>query len=100
MMNFKIKSTAGTENFTATADLFVEQNWNKSALLLTFVATDKSKCRPHRAVEQKSNNHGIKKQKYNLGGRMKMKYPRERSARVGLTVPKGQTRKPDNNGVW
>ena len=29
-----------------------------------------------------------------------MKYPRERSARVGLTVPKGQTRKLDNNGVW
>ena len=28
-----------------------------------------------------------------------MKYPRERSARVGLTVPKGQTRKFDNNGV-
>ena len=51
MMNFKIKSTAGTENFTATADSFVERNWNKSALLLTFVATDKSKCRPHRAVE-------------------------------------------------
>ena len=50
MMNFKIKSTAGTENFTATADSFVERNWNKSALLLTFVATDKSKCRPHRAV--------------------------------------------------
>ena len=60
MMNFKIKSTAGTENFTATADLFVEQNWNKSALLLTFVATDKSKCRPHRAVEQKRNDCGIK----------------------------------------
>ena len=60
MMNFKIKSTAGTENFTATADLFVERNWNKSALLLTFVATDKSKCRPHRAVEHKSNNHGTK----------------------------------------
>ena len=53
MMNFKIKSTAGTENFTATADLFVERNWNKSALLLTFVATYKSKCRPHRAVERK-----------------------------------------------
>ena len=50
MMNFKIKSTAGAENFTATADSFVERNWNKSALLLTFVATDKSKCRPHRAV--------------------------------------------------
>ena len=73
MMNFKIKSTAGAENFTATADSFVERNWNKSALLLTFVATDKSKCRPHRAVERKSNNCGIKKQKYNLGGRMKMK---------------------------
>ena len=50
MMNFKIKSTADAENFTATADSFVERNWNKSALLLTFVATDKSKCRPHRAV--------------------------------------------------
>ena len=49
-----------TENFTATADSFVERNWNKSALLLTFVATDKSKCRPHRAVEQKRNSHGIK----------------------------------------
>ena len=60
MMNFKIKSTAGTENFTATADSFVERNWNKSALLLTFVATDKSKCRPHRAVEHKRNDHGIK----------------------------------------
>ena len=47
-----------TENFTATADSFVERNWNKSALLLTFVATDKSKCRPHRAVELKSNIHG------------------------------------------
>ena len=71
MMNFKIKSTAGTENFTATADTFVERNWNKSALLLTFVATDKSKCRPHRAVELKSNIHGWAK-KYNspraLGG--------------------------------
>ena len=61
MMNFKIKSTAGTENFTATADLFVERNWNKSALLLTFVATDKSKCRPHRAVEPKRNDHGTKR---------------------------------------
>ena len=61
MMNFKIKSTADAENFTATADLFVERNWNKSALLLTFVATDKSKCRPHRAVEHKSNNHGKNK---------------------------------------
>ena len=60
MMNFKIKSTAGAENFTATADLFVERNWNKSALLLTFVATDKSKCRPHRAVERKSNHYGTK----------------------------------------
>ena len=60
MMNFKIKSTAGAENFTATADLFVERNWNKSALLLTFVATDKSKCRPHRAVERKRNNREIK----------------------------------------
>ena len=60
MMNFKIKSTAGAENFTATADSFVERNWNKSALLLTFVATDKSKCRPHRAVEPESNNHGTK----------------------------------------
>ena len=70
MMNFKIKSTAGTENFTATADLFVERNWNKSALLLTFVATDKSKCRPHRAVEQKSNSHGTKEKVYrtNQGG--------------------------------
>ena len=57
MMNFKIKSTAGAENFTATADSFVERNWNKSALLLTFVATDKSKCRPHRAVECKSHRH-------------------------------------------
>ena len=65
MMNFKIKSTADAENFTATADLFVERNWNKSALLLTFVATDKSKCRPHRAVERKSNNHGIK-EKHNV----------------------------------
>ena len=61
MMNFKIKSTAGAENFTATADSFVERWWNKSALLLTFVATDKSKCRPHRAVEHKSNNHGKNK---------------------------------------
>ena len=53
-----------------------------------------------KAVERKINNCGIKTQKYNLGGRMKMKYPRERSARVGLTVPKGKTRKLDNNGVW
>ena len=67
MMNFKIKSTAGTENFTATADSFVERNWNKSALLLTFVATDKSKCRPHRAVELKSNIRGwVKKYKVRL----------------------------------
>ena len=58
MMNFKIKSTAGAGNFTATADLFVERWWNKSALLLTFVAIDKSKCRPHRAVERKSNIRG------------------------------------------
>ena len=28
-----------------------------------------------------------------------MKYQRERSARVGLAVPEGQTRKPDNNVV-
>ena len=70
MMNFKIKSTAGAENFTATADSFVERNWNKSALLLTFVATDKSKCRPHRAVEQKSNSHGTKEkaQRTSYGG--------------------------------
>ena len=60
MMNFKIKSTAGAENFTATADSLVERCWNKSALLLTFVATDKSKCRPHRAVEHKRNAHGTK----------------------------------------
>ena len=65
MMNFKIKSTAGAENFTATADSFVERWWNKSALLLTFVATDKSKCRPHRAVERESHRHGMK-QKHNI----------------------------------
>ena len=64
MMNFKIKSTADAENFTATADSFVERNWNKSALLLTFVATDKSKCRPHRAVGFDGSHHGrVKKYK-------------------------------------
>ena len=83
-MNFKIKSTAGAENFTATADSFVERNWNKSALLLTFVATDKSKCRPHRAVEQKSNNHGTKEkaQRTSQGSRAKKKQPRNKRQRT------------------
>ena len=84
MMNFKIKSTAGTENFTATADLFVERNWNKSALLLTFVATDKSKCRPHRAVEPKRNDHGTKRkpQRTSQGSRAKKKQPRNKRKRT------------------